>query len=167
MRTPILLLMPLALLAACERKGDGAAVEIRSGNGSTNITAEPGKDSRLKVDTPGFKMDVSVPFMGALTEKMEVGGVRLYPGSKIAGVNINATDSKDDGRFALRFSAPATRDKVNQWFEQQFAANGFRMQLQGSRFAGTSDEGNPTTLDLRDAPNGATEGELRIEDKRR
>ena len=34
------MLLPIALLAACDRKGDEAAVEIRSGNGSTRITAD-------------------------------------------------------------------------------------------------------------------------------
>lgn len=165
MRMTAFLLMPLALLAACERKGENAAVEITSDNGSTHIAAGPGKDGRLKVDTPGFKMDVNVPFMGALTEKMEIDGVKLYPGSKIAGVNIDATDGKGDGRFVLRFSAPAGQDKVGQWFAQQFAASGFKMQQQGARFVGANDEGNPATLDLRAGPDGSTEGELRIADK--
>ena len=159
----VALLLPVALLAACERKGDEAAVEIRSGNGSTQITAEPGKESRLKIDTPGVKADINVPFLSMMTEKMEIDGVRLYPGSKIAGVNINADDGKDEDRFTLRFQAPAARDKVADWFNTQFTANQFKMTLQGSRFSGTNDEGNPVTLDMRDGPNGTTEGEFRIE----
>lgn len=160
------LLLPVALVAACDRKSDDtAAVEIRSGNGSTQITAAPGKESRLKIDTPGIKADISVPFLGMMTEKMEIGGVKLYPGSKIAGVNINADDDKNDGHFTLRFQAPAGQTKVADWFRQQFAENQFKMTLQGSRFTGTSDEGDPVSLDLRDGANGVTEGEIRIEDK--
>jgi hypothetical protein len=96
---------------------------------------------------------------------MVIDGVRLYPGSKIAGVNINADDRKDSGQFNLHFQAPAGRDKINAWFQQQFDANGFKMTLQGNRFTGTNDEGHPVTLDMRDGPNGTTEGELRIEGK--
>ena len=159
-------LLPIALLAACDRKGDGAAVEIRSDNGSTHISAEPGKDSRLKIDTPGVKADIDVPFLGSITDKMDIDGVRLYPNSKIAGVNINANDRQDDqGRFSLRFAAPAGRDKVAAWFQQQFDANDFKMTLQGNRFTGTNDDGHPVTLDMRDGPNGTTEGEIRIEGK--
>lgn len=165
MKARFLMLMPLALLAACERKGDGAAVEITSDNGSTRISAGPGNESRLKLDTPGVKMDVNVPFLGALTDKMEIDGVKLYPGSKVAGVNIDASDAKDKGRFALRFSAPAGQDKVAAWFTQQFAASRFKMQLQGGRFTGVNDDGDPVTLDMSAGPNGGTEGEFRIADK--
>jgi len=165
MSARLALLLPIVLLAACERKGHEAAVEIRSGNGSTQISAEPGKESRLKIDTPGVKADIQVPFLSALTENMEIDGVRLYPGSKIAGVHVNADDSKDEGKFDLRFSAPAGREKVNAWFQQQFDANDFKMTLQGNRFTGTNDEGHPVTLDMRDGPNGTTEGEIRIEGK--
>lgn len=159
------LLLPLAVLGACDRKGEGTAVEIRSNNGSTQITTTPGKDSHLKIDTPGIKADIDVPFLGTLTEKMDIDGVKLYPGSKIAGININADKGKDDGRLVLRFQAPAARDKVAQWFQQQFAANNFKMTLQGSRFTGTNDDGKPVTLDIRDSANGATDGEIRIESR--
>ena len=165
MNARLAMLLPLALLAACDRKERQASVEINAGNGTTEIKAEPGKEGGLKIDTPGVKADIKLPFMGLLTEKMEIDGVRLYPGSKIAGVNVNATDRKsgdDDGRFAVRFQAPATRDKVADWFRMQFAANGFKMTLRGSRFTGTDEEGHPVTLDVRDAASGSTEGEFRI-----
>ncbi|HEU4969677.1 hypothetical protein [Sphingomonas sp.] len=165
MSARLALLLPIALLAACDRKGEGTAVDIRSDNGTTRITAESGKEGRLKIDAPGVKADVQIPFLGALTGNMDIDGVRLYPDSKVAGININADDEKNEGEFHLRFVAPAGRDKVAGWFRQQFDANDFRMALQGSRFTGTSDEGKPVTLDLRDGPNGTTEGELRIADK--
>jgi hypothetical protein len=165
MSARLALLLPIALLAACERKGNDAAVEIRSDNGSTEISAESGKEGRLKIDTPGVKADVQIPFLGALTGNMDIDGLRLYPDSKVAGIHINADDGKDEGEFNLRFVAPAGRDKVIAWFQQQFDANDFRMTLQGSRFTGTNDEGKPVTLDMRDGANGTTEGELRVADK--
>ena len=161
----LLLLLPIVLLAACDRKGDGTAVDIRSDNGSTRISAESGKEGRLKIDTPGVKADVNIPFLGALTGNMEIDGLRLYPDSKVAGIHANADDAKDEGAFNLRFIAPAGRDKVAAWFQQQFDANDFKMTLQGNRFTGTSEEGKPVTLDMRDSANGTTEGELSIRDK--
>ncbi|MBA2920976.1 hypothetical protein GON01_03290 [Sphingomonas sp. MAH-20] len=165
MSARLLLLVPIALLAACDRKGDGAAVDIRSDNGSTQISAESGKEGRLKIDTPGVKADVKIPFLGALTGNMEIDGLRLYPDSKVAGIHVNADDDKNEGAFNLRFVAPAGRDKVAAWFQQQFDANDFKMTLQGNRFTGTSEEGKPVTLDMRDGANGTTEGELSIRDK--
>jgi len=165
MSARLALLLPIALLAACDRKSDNATVDIRSDNGTTSISAESGKEGRLKIDTPGVKADVQIPFLGALTGNMDIDGLRLYPDSKVAGIHINADDSKDKGEFNLRFVAPAGRDKVVAWFQQQFDANDFTMTLQGSRFTGTSDDGKPVTLDMRDGPNGTTEGELRMADK--
>ncbi|MBS0504874.1 MAG: hypothetical protein JSS55_13965 [Proteobacteria bacterium] len=161
-------LLPLVVLGACDRKEHKASVEITSANGSTVINAEPGKDSRLKIDTPGVKADIKVPFMGMIAGNMDIDGVKLYPDSKILGVNINATDNDDDrndGRFTMRFQAPADRAKVADWFTKQFADNDFKMTLSGSRFTGTNDEGKPVTLDMRDGANGTTEGEIRIEGK--
>ena len=168
MTARLALLLPIALLAAYDRKGEKATVEISAGNGSTTISAAPGKDSRLKIDAPGVKADINLPFMTMISDKMEIDGVKLYPGSTIAGVNINADDSdgrQDDGRFSLRFQAPAARAKVAEWFARQFADNGFKMTLSGARFSGTNDDGNPVTLDMRDGANGATEGEIRIESR--
>ena len=96
---------------------------------------------------------------------MDIDGLRLYPDSKVSGININADGDKDEGAFNLRFVAPAGRDKVAAWFQQQFDANDFKMTLQGNRFTGTSDEGKPVTLEMRDGANGTTEGDLRIADK--
>ena len=110
MNARLALLLPIALLAACDRKGEKTTVEISAGNGSTTISAAPGKDSRLKIDAPGVKADINLPFMTMISDKMEIDGVKLYPGSTIAGVNINADDSDGghkDGRFALRFQADA------------------------------------------------------------
>lgn len=157
------ILLPFALLAACQKPA--ATVEINTENGQTRISAEPGKDNRLKIDAPGLKADIDLPFMGAITGSMDIDGVKLYPDSKIQGVNIDAHDDRDDGRFTMRFHAPADRAKVVAWFNRQFADNGFKMTLSGDRFTGTNDEGKPVTLDLRDGANGATEGEIRIEGK--
>ena len=105
MSARLALLLPIALLAACDRKGDGAAVQIRSDNGSTDISALPSKDSRLKIDTPGVKADIDVPFLGALTEKMDIDGLRLYPNSKIAGIHIVETS-----RFRWKDGKPEAVD---------------------------------------------------------
>lgn len=158
-----LILLPIALVGACQKPA--ATIEINSDNGATKISAEPGKDSRLKIDAPGLKADINVPFMGAISGNMDIDGVELYPESKVLGVNIDADSNRDDGRFAMRFQAPAARAKVAEWFNKQFADNGFKMTLSGDRFTGTNDEGKPVTLDLREGANGATEGEIRIEGK--
>jgi hypothetical protein len=145
------MLTALALLAACDRKED-APVEIRS--------AEKPGQSRLKIDADGFKADVNLPLAAMISDKMEIDGVKLFPGSKITGVDIDAK-GQEDGRVTMRFEAPAPRDKVADWFRTQFAEQKFQARQTSGGFAGTSADGNWYTLDLKQG-GGGTAGEFRL-----
>ena len=163
MNARIALFVPVALLAACGRDPDPTTVTVTAGgDGNAQITAEPGKESRLKIDTDGFKADIKVPGLGVLTHKMEIDGVKLYPGSKVAGVNIEGGKGRDDGRFAMRFDAPAGQDKVGEWFGEQFAKNDFTARKTPTGYAGTKRDGDWFTLDLTATPDGHTLGEFKL-----
>ena len=157
------LIASLALLGACGGDKDPTTVTIRAGeDGNAQITAEPGEESRLKIDTDGFKADVRVPGLGMLANKMEIDGVKLYPGSKVAGVNIEGGRGREDGRFAMRFDAPAGREPVGDWFGEQFSANDFTARKTPTGYAGTKKDGDWFTLDLTGTPDGHTLGEFRL-----
>ncbi len=145
------MLTALALLAACDRRDD-APVEIRS--------AEKPGQSRLKIEADGFKADVNLPMAGMMSDKMEIDGVKLFPGSNITGVDIDAK-GKEDGRVTMRFETPAPRDKVVAWFGDQFTQQKFEARQTSGGFAGTSADGNWYTLDLK-AAGGGTAGEFRL-----
>ncbi|WP_327461299.1 hypothetical protein [Sphingomonas sp.] len=145
------LMTGLALLAACDRTND-APVEIRS--------AEKPGQSRLKIEADGFKADVNLPLVSMISDKMEVDGVKLFPGSKISGVDIDAK-GEQEGRVTMRFEAPAPRDKVAAWFQDQFTQQRFEARTTSGGFAGTSRDGNWYTLDLKEA-GGSTAGEFRL-----
>lgn len=138
------LLLPLALLAACNGRDEAGAKQQTS----------------LKIDTPGFKADVSMPFLNRISDEMEVGGVKLYPGTTIAGVEVNARDTRND-RVTMRFSAPADQAKVTTWFQQQFTNNGFQTRRTPTGFSGNTNDGDWFTLDLK-AGGAATEGEFKL-----
>ena len=141
----------LALLAACDRK-EGDPVEIR--------TAEKPGQSRLKIEADGFKADVNLPMVNMMSDKMEIDGVKLFPGSKITGVDIDAKGT-EDGRVTMRFQSPAPREKVVDWFRTQLAEQKFEARQTSGGFAGTSAEGNWYTLDLKEGE-GGTAGEFRL-----
>ena len=71
--------------------------------------------------------------------------------SPLAAFNVHAQEKTL--RVAMTAAdIPRTNGQPDQGFE-------------GNRFTGTSDEGKPVTLDLRDGPDGTTEGDIRIEGK--
>ncbi len=165
----IALLAPFLLLAACGEDSDPTTVTVRAssnGNGNGQLVAEPSSESRLKIDTAGFKADIKVPGLGMIANNMDIDGVDLYPGSKLAGVNIQGGEGKDDGRFSMRFDAPADRAKVGAWFRDQFAENDFAARQTPTGYAGTKGDGNWFTLDLTPTPDGHTLGEFRLAKRR-
>jgi hypothetical protein len=146
------LLLPLVLVAACERKAENTQA------------AGAATGANVKIETPAFKADLDLPFMDALGDKMDVDGVKLFPGSKVAGVNVNAM-REDAGRVSMRFEAPADRAKVADWFGKQFAANATQVRPTPGGYAGETKDGAWFTLDLKEGGNGRTEGEFRIGEK--
>ena len=86
-------------------------------------------------------------------------GVRLYPGSTISTMNIDAHDSgkagKDDdsGTVKVSFASPAAPGVVRDWFQQKLSAAGFTVSVSGNGLVGTTDEKKPFRLDL--TPDGA------------
>ena len=144
MNTRLALLLPLALLAACD-----------------SSDAPAGDKPNLKIDTPGFKADISLPVLGRMSKNMDIDGVRLYPESRITGVEIDAKSGRDDGRFTLRFDAPADPAKVATWFQDQFAKHDFQAQRTPTGFAGTKADGDWFTLDLIQA-GAQTRGEFKL-----
>jgi hypothetical protein len=146
------LLLPLLLAAGCDRRDEGAAAG--SGNGAK------ANGTTLKIDAPGIKADIDLPFVDKISANMDIDGVKLYPGSKVSGVNIDGK-SESGGQVAMRFTAPAPRAKVVEWFQNQFSTNGFQVRTTPTGFAGTKQDGDWYTLDLTEA-NGATAGEFKL-----
>ena len=150
------LILPIALLAACE-KGEPTRVTINT-NGNGAASTDKGK---VEIGTGGFKADIQIPGMAAMGDRMKIDGVRLYPQSTVSGVNIDAGEGDND-RFAMQFTAPADRAKVSEWFAGQFKDSKFEARTTPTGYAGTTADGDWFTLDLTDAGGGKTRGEFKF-----
>ena len=156
-----ILLAPLAL-AACGTDGN-STITLNGEDGNVSIVTDA--DGRTTVSAPGVSGSVTLPRINVDSADFQVSGVKLYPGSTVRDFNLDATDSgggKGKGRVSLAFDAPASLDKVQAWFRDNMAARKFKVSPQGSGFAGTTDEGDPVTLEL--TPEGAdkTKGKMTI-----
>lgn len=158
------LALPLALtLAACGggSEGDGASISVRSGEGEATLKAD--RDGRVAVKAPGFEGSIKLPKFDLKAENFEVDGLKLYPGSTVAGLNVDAEgDSGGENRVRVQFDAPAAVDQVRSWFEEQMQAAGFTIAAKDGQISGKTSEGSDFTLKLDSSGDDKSRGTLTV-----
>ena len=51
-----------------------------------------GGSGQVKIDVPGFEANIKLPKVQLDAANFDIGGVKLYPGSKVTSMNIDAAD---------------------------------------------------------------------------
>lgn len=155
----ILPILALAGLSACEANDDGkegATVSINAKNdgGDVAINAD-GQTGKVSVKIPGFDANVNLPKMMLDNSNFDLDGVKLYPGSTVKTVNVNADDrdGADKTNVHIGFDAPADAAKVKEWFKSGFQKEGMAVTETATGFSGKTDDGDAFTLTL--TPKGA------------
>lgn len=144
----VLILAPALLLAACGSNGDtsdGTQISINGGAGGNGFSAGMGKDGKVSIDAPGFKMNVDLPKVQLDASDFKMNGVSLPEGSKITSMNI-AGDGDRDGGLRVAFTSPVGTAQVREWFQGRLAAEGFKLTASGDDLTGTTDEGKAFRL---------------------
>lgn len=155
------LVLPVAAaLAACGGdEGNGASISVRSGEGEVSAKAE--KDGRVAIKAPGFEGSLKLPGFDIGAENFEIDGLKLYPGSTIANLNIDANaDKGGEDQVRVQFDAPAAADRVRSWFREQMQAAGFTLAAEGPQLSGKTGEGSDFTLKLDPAGDSKSRGTL-------
>ena len=155
------LIPPMMLLAACgqgEDKKQGTEVSINAEGDGGGVKIRTGKDGgNIKIGADGAGIDIDVPDFVDLDIEgdFDIDGVKLYPGSKVTTVNVdaNARDGKDDAKVELGFTSPAAPAKAADWMAGEFAKKGVKITRTGDTLAGKSRDGDDFTIDF--APDGA------------
>lgn len=161
----IWLVLPLAAaLAACGGEGDGASISVKSGDGEASVKTD--KDGRVAIKAPGFEGSLKLPKFEIGADNFEIDGLKLYPGSTIASLNVEANQDKggEDG-VRVQFDAPAAADRVRSWFREQMQAAGFTVAANGSELRGKTSEGSDFTLKLDPAGDAKSRGMLTVHGK--
>ena len=159
------LVLPLAAaLAACgggEGSGDGASISVRSGEGDASIKAD--KDGRVAIKAPGFEGSIKLPKFDLGAANFEVDGLKLYPGSTIASLDVDANrDKGGEDTVRVEFDSPAPADQVRNWFQEQMQAAGFTVAAKGGQLSGKTGEGSDFTLKLDSAGDSKSQGTLTV-----
>src|SRR5690606_30162004 len=115
-----------------------------------------GEGAAINIDVPDFvDLDIESDF--------DIDGVKLYPGSKVTKVDVDAKDKEgaDTATVKLGFTSPAAPAKAADWMAGEFAKKGVKITRSGDMLAGKDKDGSDFRITF--APDGATaKGEVVI-----
>ena len=161
MKRYAILLAPLAL-AACGTEGN-STITLNGEDGNVSIVTDA--NGNTTINAPGASGSVTLSKINIDAADFDVNGVKLYPGSTVRDFKLDASegfDTKGKGHLSIAFDAPASLDKVQAWFRDNMAARKFKVSAQGNGFAGTTDEGDPVTVELNADGADKTKGKRTI-----
>ena len=164
------LLPPMMLLAACgseeKKTGEGTEVSINAGDEHGGIQIKTGKDGgNIKIGGDGAAIDLDIPdFVDLDIESdFDIDGVKLYPGSKVTTVDVDANDRNGTSKATVKlgFTSPAAPAKAADWMAGEFAKKGVKVTRSGDTLAGKDKDGADFRINF--APDGANaKGEVVI-----
>jgi hypothetical protein len=146
------LALPL-LFTGCDAEV-GEAAERRE-----KVTIAADADGQVRFDLPFAKGNIKLPAAMMGHSDFDIDGVKMFPGGKITGFNVDAQEGKADVNLA--FTAPAAPAEVRSYFLKEFEAKGVDAEAKGEGIEARSKEGDTFTMAF--APQGsATQGSIRI-----
>ena len=179
MRSPLLLLPLLISLAACESQTSADGADGNASGTNINVAAkgEKGEDIRITADgdtgkvsvnLPGFDANVRLPKVMLKDSNFDIDGVKLYPGSTVASINVQGdkTGAEDKSRVQIIYTAPAEPKPVRDWFVKAFAEKGVAAKISGESLTGKTKDGTPFTMTFAPDKGGSTTGIVVLDAKK-
>ena len=128
------LIPPIMLLAACgsdEKAKDATEVSINAGDEHGGVQIKAGKDGgNIKIGGEGASIDIDIPdFVDLDIESdFDIDGVKLYPGSKVTTVDVDANEKNGAGKATVKlgFTSPAAPTKAADWMAGHLMAEEHR-----------------------------------------
>ena len=167
------LIPPMMLLTACgqdEKAADSPDISINAdGDNGGKVQITSGKDGgKIKIGGDGVNIDLDIPDLGDMdiNTDFDIDGVKLYPGSKIDTMDIDASDKNgaDTATVKFGFSSPAAPQVAADWMGAEFAKKKIQVERTGTTLRGTDKDGDDFTISF--APDGANaKGQVMIVSK--
>ena len=153
MKTIVLSASLAFALTACgiaERKErvDEAVAGAKSDNVSMALDATT---RNMAVNVPGFSGNIKIPGSTMNISDFDIDGVKLYPGSTVGSMNVDAKDGTANVRVG--FVSPADVAAVRDHLAKGFAGKNIAVSGDANGLAGTNADGDRFFISL--APDGA------------
>jgi hypothetical protein len=148
-------LLDLPLLAGCNVHTKNPA------NSGDDVTIHADEGGNIAFNLPIAEGQVKIPSGFMHEGDIDIDGVKLMPGSKVTGFNL---DSRNDvSNVDMSFTAPASPDQVRSYYVDQFKKQGVEAAIAGDAVTGKSKDGSPFTIQVGPAANGSA-GKIVIQD---
>jgi len=166
------LIPAMLLLAACGHKDQndkttGTDISINADGEDGGVRIHTGKDGgKLRIGgKDGAAINIDIPDFVDLDIQgdFDIDGVKLYPGSKITRVDVDANDTggADKATVNLGFTSPAAPARAADWMAAEFAKKGVKVARDGDTLSGTDKDGDDFTIAFN--PDGAaSKGQVKI-----
>lgn len=142
----VTLLMLGGALVACE-----AEVKEPAAAGSP-VALSAKQDGRIAFDLPFARGEVKLPAEMMRNSNFNIDGVTMIPSGTITGFDLNAAD-EGSPKINLRFTAPVGPQEVQNYFVEQFRAQGVAASLADEALTGRTKDG--TAFTMRFSPQGS------------
>lgn len=154
-RSALLLLVPL--LAGCNMHSKNPA------DGDENVSIHADDSGHVSFNLPIVQGKLKLPEGMMNHGDVDIDGVKLMPGSKVTGFNLDA--SKGSGaNIDMSFTTPAAPDAVRAYYVDQFKQKGVEAAVSGDEVIGKSKDGSPFAIRISPAA-GGSQGKIEIESK--
>jgi len=149
------LALPL-VLAGCHVQGKNPA------HSDENVMINADGSGRVAFNFPFAKGEVKLPASMMNKGNVDIGGVKLMPGSTMTGFNLNG--GGDGAVVEMSFNAPAAPDAVRSYYVDQFKQKGVEAALAGDTVTGKTREGSAFAIKV--FPDGSgSQGLVTIQDR--
>ncbi len=164
-RATILILPMLALLAGCHatsKDGDagaeqGVSISVKDDDGGDTKVAATAQG--VSVNAPGFSGKLNLPGLSIGGDDIDLDGMKLYPGSKVTGVDVDA-HGEDKGLVRIAFRSDAAPAKIVDYYRTAATDAGYQLAAAGAgsdqALSGTKSGGKHFALSVKPGASGAT-----------
>src|SRR6185312_4509629 len=149
-------LFVLPLIAGCNVHSRNPA------NSGDDVTIHADEGGNIAFNLPIAQGQVKIPSGFMHEGDIDIDGVKLMPGSKVTGFNLDSHN--DVSNVDMSFTAPASPDQVRSYFVDQFKKQGVEASLSGDAVTGKSKDGSPFTISVNPAGSGS-QGKIVLQDK--
>ena len=153
--TRFALFLAVPLLAGCNVHSKDSA------KGDDNVSVKADESGNISFDVPFAKGQIKVPAGFMHEGDVDIDGVKLMPGSRVTGFNLDSHN--DVSNVEMAFTAPASPDEVRAYFIDQFKKKGIEASASGDSVSGKSKDGNPFRIEIGPAA-GGSQGKIVVQD---
>ena len=150
------LLMLVPLLAGCNVHSKNPS------NSGDDVTIRADEAGNIAFNLPIAEGQVKIPSGFMHEGDIDIDGVKLMPGSKVTGFNLDSHNGLSN--VNMSFTAPASPDEVRSYYVGQFKRQGVEAAIAGDSVTGKSKDGSPFTIEVGPAANGSA-GKISIQDR--